>query len=822
VNFKLSQIDFVSFGLGFILATLLWLIIRQISKLLPQMRKMAAENRQQQQHKKELDREHGLRVYALRKAQSAHLASALFSLEKILIEPNVITPVKYLLRTEDDVTSNAMYSVLPDLPEVPELVSDLPVIKNSLLNILQAGEQYIAVSAGQGYGKTTTLAALTSQLCLQTTANNQPSYLPIFLDSIEIDKTSQPARDGLINYLANNVKGFSISTLRSLLSHADINHRLVITIDGLDRLTQGDLNQAIRWIKELQASFPNSFFVLACDPFVFGDLGEIGFKVFSLSVWEKSEKRHFISQWKNVWLSLNLGVEEKERVERTSCWLLQEEDLDSPLELTLRIWAAFNGIAKKANSSDLVNSYLNMTSGGWLTPATAEALAQAADETPFPVLSKEKAFDVLKYDTESVSTMSSSANTTGEENKTSIFSDRGYLPPRDLIELLVGNHFFTEIAGRKLLFTSQSIFALLVSKKTTQTSIPDLTELLQSPLTRLLFENRQLTQSDFHDIDAWLARGDAILRRDHYFALAWLQQTEKADPLREKIFKQTARLIQEISLPVGLRYRFLYALVKTRDASISSLFNYLSNSADTSIRQISALGLGLLSDEKMIPQLIKLSGDSSIDVQKVACVALSKIWNQATQRALVDVVFSADDCVRALACELISMHVPEGHQLLQELTSTDNYLARKAAIYGLLHIQEPWVNALFEKLSIEDTQWVVRDAAKFALEHPLKASTYASEKLIPVLENPWTLQRSENYKVALPEKGNPVDLLFTVLEKDSIANKQIALDYLLSEPTSELIAKLIGISANPQAEFREEAINALFRLSKRGLEIKTA
>jgi hypothetical protein len=37
-----------------------------------------------------------------------------------------------------------------------------------------------------------------------------------------------------------------------------------------------------------------------------------------------------------------------------------------------------------------------------------------------------------------------------------------------------------------------------------------------------------------------------------------------------------------------------------------------------------------------------------------------------------------------------------------------------------------------------------------------------------------------------------------------------------------LIAKLIGISANPQAEFREEAINALFRLSKRGLEIKTA
>jgi len=107
----------------------------------------------QQQHKKELDREHGLRVYALRKAQSAHLASALFSLEKILIEPTVITPVKYLLRTEDDVTSNAMYSVLPDLPEVPELVSDLPVIKNSLLNILQAGSNISPSQPGRDTGK---------------------------------------------------------------------------------------------------------------------------------------------------------------------------------------------------------------------------------------------------------------------------------------------------------------------------------------------------------------------------------------------------------------------------------------------------------------------------------------------------------------------------------------------------------------------------------------------------------------------------------------------------------------------------------------------
>jgi len=62
--------------------------------------------------------------------------------------------------------------------------------------------------------------------------------------------------------------------------------------------------------KELQASFPNSFFVLACDPFVFGDLGEIGSRSFHY-LFGKKARNDILFSWKNVWLSLNLGVEEK-------------------------------------------------------------------------------------------------------------------------------------------------------------------------------------------------------------------------------------------------------------------------------------------------------------------------------------------------------------------------------------------------------------------------------------------------------------------------------------------------------------------------------
>jgi HEAT repeat protein len=197
------------------------------------------------------------------------------------------------------------------------------------------------------------------------------------------------------------------------------------------------------------------------------------------------------------------------------------------------------------------------------------------------------------------------------------------------------------------------------------------------------------------------------------------------------------------------------------------------------------------------------------------------MWTQPTQSALIDIVFSGEDSLRALVCELLSQHDPEGHQILQELTGTDNYLARKAAIYGLVHIQEPWVNTLLEKLSIEDTQWVVRDAAKFTLEHPFSMSTFIPKKEIPVLEDPWTLQKAETYVSILPAQGLPSDLLFTILEKDTAQNKEIALHYLLTQPTPKLVKTLTSICTDEQSEFRETALNALFSLSKRGFDIST-
>jgi hypothetical protein len=610
--------------------------------------------------------------------------------------------------------------------------------------------------------------------------------------------------------------------LDQILHHAENQNRLVIMIDSLDCLPLAELNMALKWIKELQVTYPKAFILTTNDPFITGELRGIGFELFSLAAWSQAEKISFFKQWGDAWLSRKLDDSQKQKAERTLRWLLQEEPLDSPFELTLRAWLAFSGLFEESGNSKLYANSLKLFSGGWLTLSCAEALVQATKVNPFPTLPQTTALEIIDYDlTQNADLFSSqlrSANAKRSAGKISAESTRS---SDQILDILIKNHFLSVLPNQNLRFTSLKLFAVLASKVNGNLGTPALEEILQSPVIRQMFEHKQISQADFYNIDSMLLRADGILRRDHFFTLSWLESTTIGDPLREKIFKQTARLLQEKTLPLGLRYRFIYELVKTHDPSIPSLFTFFSSSPDPAIRQISALGLGLLHEDKYVPSLVKLSKDPSAEVQRITVVSLNRIWTQSSQSALLDIIFSAEDSIRSLACELISTHIPEGHQILQEITSTDNFLARKAAISGLVHIQEPWVPVLIEKLSIEDTQWIVRDAAKFALEHPFSTDTFDLERPIPVLENPWTLQKAETYGMVSPSQGIPAELLFAVLNKDTIPNKEIALGYLLSKPTPKLIDTLCEISADWQSDFRDEAVNALFSLCKRGFNLST-
>ncbi len=86
MQFKFPHIDLFSFWFGFVLATLFWLILLRISRLLPKMRKSVAANREKKAIERSFTQEHEVQKFMLRKAQKSQLAGAQFPLEKVTIE----------------------------------------------------------------------------------------------------------------------------------------------------------------------------------------------------------------------------------------------------------------------------------------------------------------------------------------------------------------------------------------------------------------------------------------------------------------------------------------------------------------------------------------------------------------------------------------------------------------------------------------------------------------------------------------------------------------------------------------------------------------
>jgi hypothetical protein len=158
----------------------------------------------------------------------------------------------------------------------------------------------------------------------------------------------------------------------------------------------------------------------------------------------------------------------------------------------------------------------------------------------------------------------------------------------------------------------------------------------------------------------------------------------------------------------------------------------------------------------------------------------------------------------------------DGIELLKEATTIEDILSRKSAILGLRLIKEPWVKLLFEKISTEDKQWIVRDAAIHALE------TFDDNPFINSLpptsapsDSKWLLEFASKNGMGIPPNVFPYDLLFMALDSGSDLEKQAAIHYLASQP-NPVVIKELNLLIEKENSVRDLAVGALFSISRIG------
>jgi len=279
------------------------------------------------------------------------------------------------------------------------------------------------------------------------------------------------------------------------------------------------------------------------------------------------------------------------------------------------------------------------------------------------------------------------------------------------------------------------------------------------------------------------------------------------------IMRRLVELLHDEKLPLHAKLRMLSVMINSNDPLVATLMRQLLRSNSAIVRQLAALGCGALQDSKAVPELTSLMTDSSEGVRNAACLALSAIGTPSTQQAIVTALMSGEESLRQVAAETLAARPPEGHEYLKEAVKSEDLMTRWAAVYGLSLIRDEWVPPLLEKISVEDGQWVVRNAAIRALEKLQQPPAKAFILLPPPHESPWLIAFASKLGIGLSVNQPATDVLLTALKEGTPEEKLAAMEYLKKIPSKDTMRVLCETVSLETGILQEAAYNACWYLA---------
>ncbi|HAX68651.1 MAG TPA: hypothetical protein DCY14_03505, partial [Anaerolineae bacterium] len=171
---------------------------------------------------------------------------------------------------------------------------------------------------------------------------------------------------------------------------------------------------------------------------------------------------------------------------------------------------------------------------------------------------------------------------------------------------------------------------------------------------------------------------------------------------------------------------------------------------------------------------------------------------------------SGDEDIRRAAGEALANDPNEGHAMLKDGITLNDILLRRAVIYGLGRIHEPWADELLRKSQIEDDQWVVRNAATEVLDSKVHINLLAPSKLKAPHETPWLIEFAAKNGMGISPGVPATDILLLALKGDDPDNCLAALPYLKFTPSEGVITQIYEAMYKGEPELREAAYNTLW------------
>ncbi len=848
---RLPQLDGFSFWIGFIAASFFWWVVASLRPFFQQMSAKSRARREAARERSTVGIEERYRQIVLQRAQSMHLASSLFSLDEVAMPPLLLAPPP---RVEPGVVppiEDIVSATVPYMPAWPELAS---LYNAPVLTLAQAlsGNSDIVLAGHSGSGKTVALAYLASRLARRDPEDGLPENILPFLVHVAdlplpLSKDGEPL-DALVDCFLEEMPLTDRGRFPQFVRQVFAAGRALLLLDGTDELTPDGLKPVIEFIRAIKRAYPRTRIVTTALPEYLDGLVTLNFIPLTLAAWNAERRAQFLQRWGDLW-SRYVAVEAWAQniappVDPLllNSWLMADTTLLTPLELTLKTWAAYAGDLCGPSPLDAIETHLRRMTPSGAPRAALEMLALQTHLAAAPVFDPRQAREWVKSfepaettgemaeaegqtdtDSEEKSPEEGEEKTQGKKQNSKPRKEKKTgptpTPSMGLIAKMTDSGLLVQHPQNRLRFVHPVFGGYLAGKALVNYSADPL--LSQSPWAGKMLALQYLAA--FGDVTPLvgnlLTKVDRPLARNLLTPARWLRDGNRQHTWRGRVMAELAKLMQEEGLPLGLRGQAVAAFVLSADPGTPVLFRQMLQSTSAELLQLAALGCGAVGDTKAIKDLQSLFAHPSPNVRRAAALALAAIGNTPALEALADALLHGDEDLRRAAAEALANHPTEGHAMLREgATLKEDLLVRRAVAFGLGRIDAPWASELLTQL-LADDQWVVRTAAADILERREQPNPHIPRRLPPPSESPWLIAYASKQGLGVSPDKPPVDLLLQALNSGEEEERLAALTYLRAYPSEGVFAALYHAMYGGDPVLREAVFQTFWEMAARGVAV---
>lgn len=827
-----------SFFLGFISATIFWLLITRARPLWEEMRANLKEQREAAESRKTNTVEENHRRITLRRAQGMHLAAQLFALDEIIQEPFVIAPIQNVEPGMPPKFEDVISQTLPYLPAWPEIAA---VYQPQTLTIPQAlaGNAHIVIIGQPGVGKTVALAHLASLAANRSEKlGSLKGHVPFLVHVADLKLPIADPKDALtplIEAASEHAPIFDVGKLPDFFKNTFTNGNALLLVDGFDEIPPESQQIISEYFKIVTQNYPQTRIITTGAPEYLDGLITIGFAPLALCTWSKQQSEKFMEQWGTLW-SQTVAMEAWTQTGPNTVdsillnvWLGTDNMHLTPLELTLKAWGGYAGDSLGPRILEIIATHIRRIAPANTPLAALETLGMQVMVNSQPMFDSRKARAWVKSfePVEEKPEGETPEQQPEEENKQTTVPKKGKknekvvaTPTSGLLGKMVASGLLISHPNNKMRFVHPIFAGYLAGHALAQYNAEDV--LINQPdwSGKYLSMRYFAAQGDANKlVQSLLETSSLPMHRPLFAAARWLRDVPKNAPWRGKLLGNLAGIIQTEGIPLSLRGQAMAAFAISNDSNAATLFRQLATSTSFELVHLAILGSGTMRDVKAISVLENALEAPSLSVRRAACMALVAIGTNESLEIVAQTLLSGDEDIRRAAGEALANDDNEGYSMLRDGISINDILLRRAVVYGLGRVPHPWAMDTLKKLQIEDEQWVVRNAATEVIDAKANVGLLAPSKLRAPSDTPWLIEFAGKQGMGISPGVPATDILLLALKGDDPDARIAALPFLKYTPSEGVLTQLYSAMFNDDPELREAAYNTIWEIGLSGVKL---